>query len=86
MYQPTAVKQIVSTTIFFPSFPTHVESISIFLSNLSLIRPDQNKVCNIFDSIGLKFLISFRLCFSNLNENRFRHNFQNCMNPYVLVV
>ena len=35
----------------------------------------------IFDPIGLK--LSTRLClgFSHLNEYRFRHNFQDCMNP-----
>ena len=36
---------------------------------------------NIFDPIGLKFLTRLRLGFSHLNEHRFRHNFQDCMNP-----
>ena len=36
---------------------------------------------NIFDPIGLKFLTRLRLGFSHLDEHRFRHNFQECINP-----
>ena len=58
------------------------ESISIFKSRLlSFIRPLESNVYNIFDPIGLKFLTRWRLGFSHLNEHRFRHNFQDCMNP-----
>ena len=57
------------------------ESISIFKSRLfSFIRPLESNVYNTFDPIGLKFLTRLRLGFSHLNEHRFRHNFQNCMN------
>ena len=35
----------------------------------------------IFDPIGLKLSTRLRLGFSHLNEYRFRHNFQDCMNP-----
>ena len=57
-------------------------SIAIFKSRLlSFIRPMQSDVYNIFDPIGLKFLTRLRLDFSHLNEHRFRHNFQNCLNP-----
>ena len=48
---------------------------------MSFIRPLESNVYNIFDPIGLKFLNSLRLGFSHLNEHRFRHNFQDCMNP-----
>ena len=58
------------------------ESIAIFKSRLlSFIRPIQSNVYNIFDPIGLKFLTRLRLGFSHLNGHRFRHNFQNCLNP-----
>ena len=58
------------------------EFISAFKNKLiSLIRPCQNSVFNIFDPIGLKFLTRLRLGFSHLNEHRFRHNFENCLNP-----
>ena len=56
--------------------------ISIFKSRLlSFIRPLKSNVYNIFDPIGLKFLTCLRLGFSHLNEHRFRHNLQDCMNP-----
>ena len=58
------------------------ESVEIFKSKLlSFIRPIESNVFNIFDPIGLKLLTRLRLGFSHLNEHRFRHNFQNCLNP-----
>ena len=57
-------------------------SISIFKSKLlSFIRPVQTNIYNIFDPKGLTFLTCLRLGFSHLNEHRFRHNFQDCLNP-----
>ena len=41
----------------------------------------QSDIYNIFDPIGLKFLNRLRLDFSHVNEHRFRHNFQDCLNP-----
>ena len=61
---------------------TASESISIFKNKLlSIIRPVQKSVFNIFDPQGLKLLTRLRLGFSHLNEHRFRHNFENCINP-----
>ena len=58
------------------------ETISTFKNRLlSFIRQVQNNIFNIFDRTGLKFLTRLRLGFSHLNEHRFRHNFQDCMNP-----
>ena len=58
------------------------ESIAIFKKRLlSFIRPILSNVYNIFDPIGLKFLTRLCLGFSHLNEHRFRHNFQECINP-----
>ena len=58
------------------------ESIAIFKNKLlSFIRPVPSNVYNIFDPIGLKFLTRLRIGFSHLNEHRFRHNFQDCINP-----
>ena len=58
------------------------ESIAIFKKRLlSFIRPIPSNVYNIFDPIGLKFLTHLRLGFSHLNEHRFQHNFQECINP-----
>ena len=61
------------------------ESISIFKGRLlSFIRPVPSNVYNIFDPIALKLLVRLRLGFSHLNEHRFRHNFQDFMNPLCL--
>ena len=48
---------------------------------MTFIRPVQNSVFNIFDPKGIKLLTRLRLEFSHLNDHRFRHNFQNCVNP-----
>ena len=80
------------TDYFFPStlndwFMLNIsirnsESFAIFKNRLlSFNRPVPNNVYNIFDLIGLKCLTHLRLNFSHLNEHRFRHNFQNCINP-----
>ena len=62
------------------------ESISIFKNKvLSMIRPAENSIFNIFDPIGIKLLTRLRLGFSHLNEHRFRHNFKECI-PFVLAV
>ena len=58
------------------------QSISIFKSKLlSFIHPVQTNICNIFDPKGLTFLTRLRVGLSHLNEHRFRHNFQDCLNP-----
>ena len=60
----------------------NTESIAIFKSRLlPFIRPVPSNVYNVFDPIGLKLLTRLRLGFSHLNEHRFQHNFQHCMNP-----
>ena len=77
---------------FFPStlrdwfnldeFIRCAESISMFKNRLlSLIRPVQSSVLDIFDTKGLKLLTHLRLEFSHLNEHRFRHNVESCVNP-----
>ena len=60
----------------------NAESISSFKNRLlALIRPLQSSVFNIFDPEGLKILTRLRLGFSHLNEHRFRHNIESCINP-----
>ena len=77
---------------FFPSTPNdwfnldiniiNSESISLFKCKLfSFIRPFQNSVYNILNPKGLKFLTHLRLGLSHLNVHRFRHNFQDLLNP-----
>ena len=58
------------------------ESLAIFRSRLlSFIRSTQSNIYNIFDPIGLKLLTTLHLGCSHLNEHKFRHNFQDCLNP-----
>ena len=53
----------------------------VFKSRLLLfIHPVQKSVFNIFDPKGLKLLTCLRQGFSHLNEHRFQHNFENCIN------
>ena len=47
---------------------------------MSFIRPNQSNICNIFDPIGLKLLSRLFLGLSHLNEHKFRHKFQDCLN------
>ena len=59
----------------------NTESISIFKNNLlSFIRQFQTNIYNTFDPKGFTFLNHLRLGLSHLNEHRFRHNFQDCLN------
>ena len=58
------------------------ESISLFKSRLlSFIRPNQSNIFNIFDPIGLKLPTRLRLGLSHLNEHKFCHTFEDCLNP-----
>ena len=50
-------------------------------SKVDFYRPIQSDVYNIFDPIGLKLLTRLRLDFCHLNEYKFWHNFQDCLNP-----
>ena len=62
------------------NFPTY--NCSLFKSRLLyFIRPNQSNTCNIFDPIGLKLLTRLRLGLTHLNERKFRHTFQDCLNP-----
>ena len=48
---------------------------------LSFIRPNQSNIFNIFAPVDLKLLTRLGLGLSHLNEHKFRHNFQDCLNP-----
>ena len=48
---------------------------------MPFVHPIQRSICNIFDPKGWKLLTRLTLGFSHLNEHRFRHNFQDCLNP-----
>ena len=48
---------------------------------LKIGRPIQNSIFKIHDPLGIKLLTRLRVGLSHLNEHRFRHNFQDCLNP-----
>ena len=43
--------------------------------------PSPNHIYKIHDPLGLKLLTRIRLGLSHLNEHRFNHNFDSCINP-----
>ena len=55
---------------------------NIFKNSLLKIgRPMPNPTFNIHNPLGLKLLTHLRLGLSHLNEHRFNHNFEDCINP-----
>ena len=48
---------------------------------LAFIRPVGNSICGIYDPFGAKLINKLRLGFSNLREHKFRHNFDDTVNP-----
>ena len=58
------------------------ESITVFKSKLlSFIRPSKRLIFNANYPEGVKYLTRLSLCFSHLNERRFRHGFLDTLNP-----
>ena len=55
---------------------------TLFKNNLlNFIRPCANSIFNIHNSYGIKLLIRFRPGFSHLCDHKFRHCFQDTINP-----
>ena len=50
-------------------------------SLLNFTRPRESKVYNINDTIGINLITRLRLGFSHLREHKFKHNFQDTLNP-----
>ena len=58
------------------------KSLEIFQSKLlAFIRPIQRSIYGVFNPQGLKFLTRLHLRLNHLNEQRFRHNFNDCISP-----
>ena len=59
-----------------------VPSYSVFLKALlDFIRPTANSTFGTNDASGLKLLTRLRVGFSNLREHKFKHSFQDTLNP-----
>ena len=48
---------------------------------LNFIRSNSNNVFNINNPLGLKLLTRVRIGFSHLKEHKFKHNFQDSVDP-----
>ena len=51
---------------------------------LKSIQPLSNAIYNIHDHLEIPLLTILRLWLSHLNECKFNHNFDNCINPLYL--
>ena len=61
------------------------KGISIFKSSiLKFIRPKPNNFYYCHNPKGIKLLTRLRLDLSHLCEHKFKHSFQNCLNPLCL--
>ena len=60
----------------------NLPSYSIFRKYLlKIIRPSPNSLYGIHDPLGVQLLTRIRLGLSHLREHKFRHNFQDTLNP-----
>ena len=60
----------------------NIESINKFkVAILNFIRPKVSSVFDIHDTSGIKLLSRLRLNFNHLNEHKFRHNFNDRVDP-----
>ena len=60
----------------------NINSINTFKTSiLNFVRPTENSVFQVHDINGVKLLTRLRLDFSHLNEHKFRHNFNDTINP-----
>ena len=77
---------------FFPSTITewnkldhgirNSDSFHVFkLSLLKFVRPVVNSIFEVNNPYGLKLLTRLRLGLSHLHYHKFRHNFEDCINP-----
>ena len=58
----------------------NAKSINIF-KKLVLKENKENSLFSIYDPLGVKLLTRLRLQFSHLNEHKFRHGFNDTLNP-----
>ena len=82
-----------SETLFFPSTVVGWNKIDNNIRNsisvsafkkqiLKFIRPSPNSTFNVHNPHGIKLLTRLRVGLSHLREHRFRHNFQDYLDPF----
>ena len=61
----------------------NLESVSTFKKQiLKFIRPSPNSTFNVHNPHGIKLLTRLRVGLSHLREHKFRHNFQDSLDPF----
>ena len=86
------VKHDYFNNSFFLSAITEWNELGYYISNadsfevfkrriLSFIRPMPNGIYNIHNPHGVKYLRRLRIGFSHLKEHKFKHNFQDSVDP-----
>ena len=64
------------------NFNIRTSSFNIFRANLlKIIRLITNSILAIFNPVGIKLITRLQLGLSHVNEHRFNHNLNNCINP-----
>ena len=82
-----------SRTLFFPSTIIEWNKLDLKIKNsesiktfkkriLSFIRPSPNSTFNCHNPKGIKLLSRLRLGLSHLREHKFKHSFQDSLNPF----
>ena len=77
---------------FFPSAITEWNKLDSYIRNadlfegfkkriLGFVRPLPKSIYNIHNPLGIKYLIRLRIGFSHLKKHKFRHNFQDSIDP-----
>ena len=65
-----------------PKYSQFRKSLNIFKKTLlNLIRPSESTVFNCHNPEGVKLLTRLRLGLSHLRERKFKHSFQDSLNP-----
>ena len=89
---PFKVRHNFFKNSFFPSVISECNKLDLEIRNsasleifkkhlLNFIRPNSNNVFNINNQLGLKLLERLRIGFSHLKEHKFKHNFQDSVDP-----
>ena len=77
---------------FFPSAVTEWNKLDCYVKNadsfdvfkkriLKFIRPLPNSISNIHNPLGIKYLTRIRVGLSHIKEHKFRHHFQDSVDP-----
>ena len=66
----------------FRSHPSELKNFADFKNSiLKFIRPSPNNVFNCNNHKGIRLITRLRVGMSHLREHKFKHNFQDCLNP-----